>query len=264
MIDLRFPELVEHSVAPPALTSFRGIDEAQRELSSRCSGGDAASHDLAMLGNVLVRRGRYVDALEAYRAAADLDPSAALAHWACGEIAHVLDDAPTSHEHRALALALQRVYPDPLPVGNRTPILLLLRDAPYSVNAPLELLLDRSRFAVHKYYVEGEAQPALPPFALAFCAFGAANAARDAARRAVAFLDGAQSSLNDPGRFTGQRVNHWRARSPGLTASCRPTQRSLRARKSARSSCPHWFVRSIPMRVMVLRTWPKRPTSAIR
>ncbi len=203
MIDLRFPELVEHSVAPPALTSFRGIDEAQRELSSRCSGGDAASHDLAMLGNVLVRRGRYVDALEAYRAAADLDPSAALAHWACGEIAHVLDDAPTSHEHRALALALQRVYPDPLPVGNRTPILLLLRDAPYSVNAPLELLLDRSRFAVHKYYVEGEAQPALPPFALAFCAFGAANAARDAARRAVAFLDGAQSSLNDPGRLHG-------------------------------------------------------------
>ncbi len=151
----------------------------------------------------MVRRGRYVDALEAYRVAADLDPSAALAHWACAEIAHVLDDVATSREYRERALALQRVYPDPLPVGNRTPILLLLRDAPYSVNAPLELLLDRSRLAVHKYYVEGDALPALPHFALALCAFGAAEAAREATRRAAAFLDRTDSSLNDPARLEG-------------------------------------------------------------
>ena len=149
----------------------------------------------------MVRRGRYVDALEAYRVAADLDPSAALAHWACAEIAHVLDDVATSREYRARALALQRVYPDPLEVGNRTPILLLLRDAPYSVNAPLELLLDRSRFAVHKYYVESDALPVLPPFALAFCAFGAAENAHEAIRRAAVFFDGTSPALNDPGRL---------------------------------------------------------------
>ncbi|MGA8839091.1 MAG: tetratricopeptide repeat protein, partial [Candidatus Aquilonibacter sp.] len=168
MILSRFPQLGEHSVVPPALAPFRGIDDAQRELTARCSAGNASALDFAMLGNVMVRRGRYVDALEAYRVASDLDPSAALAHWACAEIAHVLDDVQTSREYRARALALQRVYPDPLPVGNRTPILVLLRDAPYSVNAPLELVLDRSRLAIHKYYVEGDANPGLPDFALAF------------------------------------------------------------------------------------------------
>lgn len=203
MILARFPELAEHSVAPPALAPFRGIDEAETQLSELCSERNAPSRVFAMLGNVLVRRGRYVDALEAYRVAADLDSSDALAHWACAEIAHVLDDAQTSRGYRARALALQRVYTDPLPVGDRTPILLLLRDAPYSVNAPLELLLDRSRVAVHKYYVEGDALPALPPFALAFCAFGAAEAARDATRRAGTFLHGKGLSINDPARLRG-------------------------------------------------------------
>lgn len=201
MILSRFPQLGEHSVVPPALAPFHGIDDAQRELTARCAAGNASPLVFAMLGNVMVRRGRYVDALEAYRVAADLDPSAALAPWACAEIAHVLDDVQTSREYRARALALQRVYPDPLPVGNRTPILLLLRDAPYSVNAPLELLLDRSRLAIHKYYVGGDAHPALPDFALAFCAFGFADAAREAAHRAAVFLDGTGPSLNDPARL---------------------------------------------------------------
>ncbi|MGB6061315.1 MAG: hypothetical protein WBG27_06430 [Candidatus Aquilonibacter sp.] len=203
MILSRFPQLGEHSVVPPALAPFRGIDDAQRELTARCSAGNASALDFAMLGNVMVRRGRYVDALEAYRVASDLDPSAALAHWACAEIAHVLDDVQTSREYRARALALQRVYPDPLPVGNRTPILVLLRDAPYSVNAPLELVLDRSRLAIHKYYVEGDANPGLPDFALAFCAFGAAEGARDATRRAAVFLAGTGRALNDPVRLEG-------------------------------------------------------------
>ncbi|HTC31189.1 MAG TPA: hypothetical protein VK702_10700, partial [Candidatus Acidoferrum sp.] len=92
---------------------------------------------------------------------------------------------------------LQRIYPDPMPVGARLPVLLLLRDAPYSVNAPLELLLDRSRVAVHKYYLEGESHDELPPFALAFTAFGAANAAQDAVRRAGAFA-GVHTLLNEP------------------------------------------------------------------
>ncbi len=196
----RFPQLGEHSVAPPALLSFDGIDEAERELTALCAGG-ASPDVLAMLGNLLVRRGRYVDALEAYRSAAEGDPADADAHWACAEIAHVLDDTLTSRAYRARALAQQRVYPDPLPVGTRLPILLLLRDAPYSVNTPLELLLDRSRLAVHKYYLEGEPGAELPAFAIAFTAFGAAHAALNATRRAGRFAGGAVPLLNNPGSF---------------------------------------------------------------
>ena len=193
----RFPELAEHTVAPPALLPFVGIDDAERELSAMCGPG-AAAQTFALLGNVMVRRGRYVDALEAYRTAADLDPADALASWACAEIAHVLDDATTSHAYRTRALAVRRVFADPLPVGERTPLLLLLRDAAYAVNAPVELLLDRTRVAVHKYYVEGEAQPPLPSYALAFTAFGAAEAARDATARAKDVFAGSGAAINDP------------------------------------------------------------------
>jgi glutathione synthase/RimK-type ligase-like ATP-grasp enzyme len=202
MLLARFPELGEHSVAPPALLPFAGIDDAEGELTALCAGG-APPHVLAMLGNVLVRRGRYLDALEAYRSAADRDPSDARAHWACAEIAHILDDTATSRDYRARAFALQRVYLDPLPVGARIPVLLLLRDAPYSVNTPLELLLDRSRVAVHKYYLEGSEDVALPPYAVAFTAFGAAEAARTAMARARAFFPEAAVAINDPARLAG-------------------------------------------------------------
>ncbi len=201
MLAQRFPELAEHSVAPPALGPFPGIEQAEHEISAVCATDDPPAAAFALLGNVMVREGRYVDALEAYRSAADLDPSDALAHWACAEIAHVLADEETSRIYRARALALQRVYLDPLPVGARTPILLLLRDAPYAENTPLELVLDRSRVAVHKYYVEGEAHPVLPPYDLAFCAFGSAEASGAATRRSRAFLAGARAAINDPARL---------------------------------------------------------------
>jgi tetratricopeptide (TPR) repeat protein len=203
MLAQRIPELGEHSVAPPALGPFAGIEHAEHEVSALCAAGGAPPAAFALLGNIMVRKGRYVDALEAYRSAADLDPSNALAHWACAEIAHVLADEATSRTYRARALALQRVYPDPLPVGTRTPILLLLRDAAYAENTPLELLLDRSRVAVHKYYVEGDAQPPLPAYALAFCAFGSAASASEATRRAGTFFAGTAAAINDPARLAG-------------------------------------------------------------
>jgi tetratricopeptide (TPR) repeat protein len=197
----RAPELAEHSVAPPALLPLPKMSELEAELNAMCRGRDAAPRAYAMLGNLLLRRGAYVDALEAYRSAADLDPADAPVHLACAEIAHVLDDAQTSAAYRARALAVQRVYPDPLPVGTRTPILLLLRDAPYAVNAPLEVLLDRTRVAVHKYYVEGEPGAPIPPHALAFTAFGTAEQAECAIARAGAFLATQAASINDPLRF---------------------------------------------------------------
>jgi hypothetical protein len=203
MLAQRFPELGEHSVAPPALRPFAGIEDAESQISALCAGTSPPAFAFALLGNVMVRKGHYVDALEAYRSAADLDPTFALASWACAEIAHVLADDDTSRTYRARALALQRVYPDPLPVGARTPILLLLRDASYAENAPLELLLDRSRVAVHKYYVEGEGASHLPPHALAFCAFGSAAGAGEAVRRASDFFNDAPATINDPARLAG-------------------------------------------------------------
>jgi len=153
----------------------------------------------AALANILVREGRYFDALAAYRSVAAADPSLASAHLAASELAYILRDEETGDHERATALALNRVYPDPMPVGERLPVLLLLRDAPYGMNAPLELLLDRSRVALHKYYVAGPSST-LPKYACAVAAFG--FAADRSAEAASAFLRAHPGAfINDPNRF---------------------------------------------------------------
>ena len=174
------------------------------ELTQLCRDAAPDAAVQAALGDIFVRRGLYLDAMGAYRSAAELDPHFAEAHLAASDLAYIVRDEETSASHRAAALALRRLYPDPLPVGDRLPVLLLLRDAPYAVNAPLEMLLDRSRVAVHKLYV-GDAANArdIPGFACAFAAFGYARDGAAAAARA--FLDRTGAAfVNDPARFSIQ------------------------------------------------------------
>jgi hypothetical protein len=195
---MRFPELSEHTVAPPGLAPLAELDSIERELSAICRMDDVPPRAFAALGNVLVREGRFVDGLEAYRSAADLEPAEAPFAWACAEIAHVLDDEETSIAYRAHALANRRVFPDPLPLGERIAVLMIVRDIPYSTNTPLEVLLDRTRVALHKYYIEGDADRPLPPFALAFCAFGNARGAERAIARTREFFARTPAYVNDP------------------------------------------------------------------
>src|SRR5579863_5879698 len=130
------PQLGEHTVAPPALRPFEGMGTAAHHLTALLRGGcnDARAH--AALGNVLVREGRYLDAVEAYRAAVELDPTFAQAHIATADLSYILRDEESASAHIASALWLQRVFPDPLEIGSRTPVLLLLSDAPYAVKTP--------------------------------------------------------------------------------------------------------------------------------
>jgi len=173
------------------------------DLTRLCREAAPDAHVQAALANVLVREGLYLDALEAYRSAAQLDPSFARAHLAASELAYILRDEETSAEHRAAALAITRAYPDPMPLAGRLPLLLLLRDAPYAVNAPLELLLDRSRIAIHKLYLGAETGPTLPDFACAFPAFGYARDGAAAAAQAFLERTGA-AHVNEPSRFVLQ------------------------------------------------------------
>ncbi len=173
------------------------------DLTRLCREAAPDAHVQAVLANVFVREGLYLDALEAYRSAAQLEPLFAEAHLAASELAYILRDEETSAAHRAAALSISRVFPDPLPVAGRLPLLLLLRDAPYAVNAPLELLLDRSRIAIHKLYVAGDGEPTLPAFACAFPAFGYAGDGAAAAAQAFLERTGA-AHVNDPSRFALQ------------------------------------------------------------
>lgn len=146
----------------------------------------------AQRANALVRQARYRDALKAYQHAVEMETSFAEGHLACAELAHIMRDEPSSQDHLRRALSIKRVFLDPMPLENRRPVVLLLRDAPYNVNVPLEMILDRSRVAVHKVYVEGSV--VLPP-GVAFCAFGYAPGARNAIDR-VAEL--APRCVNNP------------------------------------------------------------------
>jgi hypothetical protein len=199
----RAPQLCEFTVAPPALAAFPGIDAIEEMLTLAARERRLDALGFAMLGNLLTRRGLFLDAVEAYRTAAEFEPSFAQAHWACAELSHILRDERSSDEHRRRALALQRFYPDPGPLDGRLPLLLLLRDAPYSSNTPVELIVDRSRVAVHKYYVEGEAQPgALPQRAALMCAFGYAISAAPAVEAALALSRAwALRAIDDPAQL---------------------------------------------------------------
>ena len=169
----------------------------------------------AQKANVLVRQARYRDALKAYQHAVEMETSFAEGHLACAELAHLMRDEPGSAEHLRRALSIKRVFLDPVPMEHRQPVVLLLRDAPYNVNVPLEMILDRTRVAVHKVYVEGSVSL---PQGVAFCAFGYAPGARDAIDRAVEL---APDCINNPMhlvRCVRERLGETLADVPGVNA----------------------------------------------
>ena len=53
----------------------------------------------------------------------------------CGALSSILRDADAARTHLVRALQLRRRYDDPLPVAERMPVLLLLKDDAYAVNA---------------------------------------------------------------------------------------------------------------------------------
>ncbi len=196
----RIARLCEHAVAPPALEEFGGLRELRAQLEALAAAPTSGAPEAAMLANAFVREGRYLEAIAAYERAVALEPRFAAAHLAIGELASMLHDDERSRCARETALDLERCYLDPWPVGERPAVVLLLRDAPYSVNTPLELLLDRSRVALHKCYIEGDVQ--LPPYDVAISAFGYAHHARGAVERASRVVALApERAINDPRRF---------------------------------------------------------------
>lgn len=178
------PQLGEYTVAPPALAPLPNVRELEHYLRAAIAAAPDDARGYAMLGNLLVRRSLYLQARDAYVRAAELDPSFAHAHLAAAELSTLARDPDAIATHLDCALRLRRRYDDPLPAGNRTQVLMLLKDAPYAVNAPLEVLFDRTRVALHKLYIGEEPHEEPPPHDVAFVAFGATQGDDDIAARA--------------------------------------------------------------------------------
>ncbi len=171
----RVPQLGEYTVAPPALPELPQMRTIERELRASIAAFPNDPRGYAMLGNLLTRRLLYLQARDAYRQALARDPEFAHAHLAAAELSSVLRDDEGARLHLHRALALRRRFDDPLPVGNRIPVLMLLEDAPYAVNAPLEIILDRNRVALHKLYAGAEPLEPFPEHTVVFTAFGRAG-----------------------------------------------------------------------------------------
>ncbi len=209
LVRVRAALLCEHTVAPAALAAFPGLRELRVHLQTLCAAPDAGPVERAMLGNAFAREGRYLDAIASYEAAVSAEPRFAEAHLAIAELAAMLRDEERSARHFARAFALRRVFLDPAPLGERVPVVLLLRDAAYSANAPLELLLDRSRVALHKVYAAGDA--ALPPHAAAVVATGYALDALPVLERIEQLTAHERARIvNDPNRISTTAREHLR------------------------------------------------------
>jgi hypothetical protein len=169
----RVPQLGEHTVAPAALAPLPQMRIIERDVRASIAASPGDPRGYAMLGNLLTRQSLYLQARDAYVRAVECDADFAKAHLAAAELSSILRDDDSTRLYLKRALTLRRRFDDPLPVGNRIPVLMLLADAPYAVNAPLEMILDRGRVALHKLYLGREPLEAAPEHAVIFTAFGA-------------------------------------------------------------------------------------------
>ncbi|MDP9025869.1 MAG: hypothetical protein M3N13_10905 [Candidatus Eremiobacteraeota bacterium] len=199
---LRGP-LSYHTVAAPALRPFDGLDEVLRDVAMAVRKEPANSDLHAAIGNGLVRQTRYLEAIEAYRAAVAVAPDNAPARIALAELLFIAHD-PAARSQLEHALQLQRVYPDPRPLDARLSVLLLLRDDAYSANAPLELIADAERIALHKYYIGNDTSIDLPRFDTVVCAFGYSRCAEPAIVACLRFIERTKArTVNDPSHLSG-------------------------------------------------------------
>lgn len=178
---------------PGSQPAFAGIDTVE-ELLERAVALEprfAAAH--AALGNLLLRRGRGFEALQAYRLATTIDPSFASAQLALGELLHLAGDRDGAAAAFARALAEQRVFAAPSPpvpsgVGGPLAVLALLAPLGWSANVPLDFVLDPQQVVLHRWYVDDELREPLPPYDLVFDALGESEAAAGAQLKAARFL----------------------------------------------------------------------------
>lgn len=196
-------------------------------MAAHIDPGRAELH--AAIGNGLVRKTRYLEAIEAYRAAIAANDAYACAHLMLAELLFLASD-PQAKEHLNAALRLQRVYGarGAQPVVN---VLMLLNDASYSSNAPLEMIADRQRIALQKCYIgNGDCPDPVPFFDVAFCAFGYSRAAEPAIRAATIFEERSGSrAINGASQLRAAAREELHATLAGIRAVTVPDIRLLDA-----------------------------------
>ncbi len=202
----RAPDVACHHRAPAAIKAFDGMDEVKALLERAVTADPSHAQAHAALGNVLVRENRPVGAPMEYQRAIMLDPELADAQLALAELLHLLHDDEQATQQRDAALARRRIFsacPSSAHAAHR--VLMLMRPAPYSANAPLDLVVNHARIAMHRLYLGGPQPPhlaGLPAYDVVFNAMGYYESAHEIIDEAAAFIAAQRRpAINDPRRL---------------------------------------------------------------
>jgi len=201
------PGLTDHAVIPGSVPDVPEHDAAWALLQSAVSldPTNAAVH--AARGNLLLRRGKTDGAQRSYALAARLDPFAASARLALGELAFMGGDEAGARGWFDAAFALTRRYSPAARAGTRSALVLCVA-GPWHRNIPLDFVIDPARWALHRWYLPDAAAERgdfeLPDYDLVIDAIAesvAAHPALEAAQRFIATQK--KPALNAPQRVRG-------------------------------------------------------------
>jgi len=165
------PEIACHLHSYLGLVPFAGIDRAEVHLREclQLDPGHARAH--AALANLHARRKAPLAAIEAYSLAVMLDWSFAEAHVALAGLLDAIREEGLAVQHRRAALERRRFFPACGASANADrSVLVLATPGGIVANVPLDLAVNPSRTALHRYYLIDDADPApsLPPYDLIF------------------------------------------------------------------------------------------------
>jgi tetratricopeptide (TPR) repeat protein len=183
------PDVTCHHRIPGSLLPFVGMDRVEQELHHVVGLDPSFAPAHAALGNILSRRGRGFEALNAYRLAAMLDWDQPDVHLALAALFDTVRDEENASRHRREAFTRKQVYAA-IGAGARRQVLVLAAPGAPTANAPLDHCLNHARVALHMYYLSDDRQsPDLPAYDLVFNAIESAESSAIAIERCSAFIE---------------------------------------------------------------------------
>jgi Flp pilus assembly protein TadD len=193
------PDVTCHHRDPGSLQPFVGMDRVEQELRHAVDLDPSIAQAHAALGNILARRGRSIEAVDAYRLAAMLDWDWPDVHLALAAFFDMARDEANASRHRHEALSRKQVY-SPIETGARRHVLVLAAPGGPTANAPLDYCVNHSRVALHTYYLaEDGSPPDLPAYDLVFNAIDVAESSAIAIERCVSFIESqTKAVINHP------------------------------------------------------------------
>ncbi len=212
------PDLACHHRHPLSLTGFVGMDEAERWLRESIGADPSRPEAHAALGNLSIRRSDRIGALNAYGIAAMLRWEFAAAHVALADLLDAIPEEAMARRHRLEAVRFQTVYAAGAASNAAVRRVLVLATTGGAIeNAPLDLVVNPARTALHRWYLAGADPGELPPYDVIFngieemeSSAGAIALASEVAAKATVPV------INDPKRLVRLRRSRLRESLAGV------------------------------------------------